>query len=201
MNTIAENFEQWQSELEELQKSVKKDLQEIQRCKMEVQSMKNNLTDTLGELKELSRGKFIRDDNRIILSAPEIIIGNVDNDGVLYNMPSRIVVRGNEVSLEATGLGGMLGGSVVTRASHIRNIAEDPGKDGNEHAVLPMSEVVSQGRSVSLISEDASGVFTRPACASITGVELSSETGIAMSATQSNTKSTPSGKLVDVYLL
>ena len=187
MNTIAENFEQWQSELEELQKSVKKDLQEIQRCKMEVQSMKNNLTDTLGELKELSRGKFIRDDNRIILSAPEIIIGNVDNDGVLYNMPSRIVVRGNEVSLEATGLGGMLGGSVVTRASHIRNIAEDPGKDGNEHAVLPMSEVVSQGRSVSLISEDASGVFTRPACASITGVELSSETGIAMSATQSNT--------------
>lgn len=187
MNTIAENFEQWQSELEELQKSVKKDLQEIQRCKMEVQSMKNNLTDTLGELKELSRGKFIRDDNRIILSAPEIIIGNVDNDGVLYNMPSRIVVRGNEVNLEATGLGGMLGGSVVTRASHIRNIAEDPGKDGNEHAVLPMSEVVSQGRSVSLISEDATGVFTRPACASITGVELSSETGIAMSATQSNT--------------
>lgn len=187
MNTIAENFEQWQSELEELQKSVKKDLQEIQRCKMEVQSMKNNLTDTLGELKELSRGKFIRDDNRIILSAPEIIIGNVDNDGVLYNMPSRIVIRGNEVNLEATGLGGMLGGSVVTRASHIRNIAEDPGKDGNEHAVLPMSEVVSQGRSVSLISEDATGVFTRPACASITGVELSSETGIAMSATQSNT--------------
>jgi hypothetical protein len=84
MNTIAENFEQWQSELEELQKSVKKDLQEIQRCKMEVQSMKNNLTDTLGELKELSRGKFIRDDNRIILSAPEIIIGNVDNDGNLH---------------------------------------------------------------------------------------------------------------------
>ncbi len=187
MSTIAENFEQWQSELEELQKSVKKDLQEIQRCKMEVQSMKNNLTDTLGELKELSRGKFIRDDNRIILSAPEIIIGNVDNDGVLYNMPSRIVVRGNDVNLEASGLGGMLGGSVVTRASHIRNIAEDPGKDGNEHAVLPMSEVVSQGRSVSLISEDATGVFTRPACASITGVELSSETGIAMSATQSNT--------------
>jgi peptidoglycan hydrolase CwlO-like protein len=51
MNTIAENFENWQSELEELQKNVKKDLEEIKRCKMEVQSMKNNLTDTLGELK------------------------------------------------------------------------------------------------------------------------------------------------------
>lgn len=186
MNTIAENFENWQSELEELYKNVKKDLEEIKRCKMEVQSMKNNLTDTLGELKELSRGKFIRDENRIILSAPEIIIGNVDKDGVLYNMPSHIVVRGNDVNLEASGLGGFLGGTVTTRASQIRNIAEDPGKDGTEHAVLPISEVVSQGRSVSLISEDAKGVFTRSACGGITGVELSSETGIAMSATLSN---------------
>lgn len=186
MNTIAENFEKWQSELEELQKSVKKDLEEIKRCKTEVQSMKNNLTDTLGELKELTSGKYIRDEHRIILSAPEIIIGNVDKDGVLYNMPSHIVVRGNDVNLEASGLGGFLGGTVTTRASQIRNIAEDPGKDGTEHAVLPISEVVSQGRSVSLISEDAKGVFTRSACGGITGVELSSETGIAMSATLSN---------------
>ena len=187
MNTIAENFEKWQSELEELQKNVKKDLEEIKRCKTEVQSMKNNLTDTLGEIKELTCGKYIRDDHRIILSAPEIIIGNVDKDGVLYNMPSHIVVRGNDVNLEATGLGSFLGGSVTTRASHIRSIAEDPGKDGNEHAVLPISEVVCQARSVALISEETQGVFTRPACGGITGVELSSETGIAMNATLSNT--------------
>jgi hypothetical protein len=184
--TTIENFEKWQSELEELQKSVKKDLEEIKRCKTEVQSMKNNLTDTLGELKELTCGKYIRDEHRIILSAPEIIIGNVDKDGVLYNMPSHIVVRGNDVNLEASGLGGLLGGSVTTRAAQIRNIAEDPGKDGNEHAVLPFSEVVSQARSVSLISEDAKGVFTRAASAAITGIELDSETGIAMSATISN---------------
>ena len=184
--TTIENFEKWQSELEELQKSVKKDLEEIKRCKTEVQSMKNNLTDTLGELKELTCGKYIRDEHRIILSAPEIIIGNVDKDGVLYNMPSHIVVRGNDVNLEASGLGSLLGGSVTTRAAQIRNIAEDPGKDGNEHAVLPFSEVVSQARSVSLISEDAKGVFTRPASAAITGIELDSETGIAMSATISN---------------
>ena len=186
MNTIAENFEKWQSELEELQKSVKKDLEEIKRCKTEVQSMKNNLTDTLGELKELTSGKYIRDEHRIILSAPEIIIGNVDKDGVLYNMPSHIVVRGNDVNLEASGLGSLLGGCVTTRAAQIRNIAEDPGKDGNEHAVLSFSQVVSQARSVSLISEDAKGVFTRPASAAITGIELDSETGIAMSATISN---------------
>ena len=186
MSTIAENFEKWQSKLEELQKNVHKDLEEIKRCKTEVQSMKNNLTDTLGELKELTCGKYIRDEHRIILSAPEIIIGNVDKDGVLYNMPSHIVVRGNDVNIEASGLGGLLGGSITTRAAQIRNIAEDPGKDGTEHAVLPFSEVVSQARSVSLISEDAQGVFTRAASAAITGIELDSETGIAMSATISN---------------
>ena len=186
MNTIAENFEKWQSELEELQKSVKKDLEDIKHCKTEVQSMKNNLTDTLGELKELSRGKYIRDEHRIILSAPEIIIGNVDKDGVLYNMPSHIVVRGNDVNLEASGVGSFLGGTVTTRAAQIRSIAEDPGKDGTEHVVLPFSEVVAQARSVSLISEDAKGVFTRPACGGITGVEVSSETGISMNATLSN---------------
>jgi hypothetical protein len=101
-------------------------------------------------------------------------------------MPSHIVVRGNDVNLEASGLGGLLGGSVTTRASQIRHIAEDPGKDGTEHAVLPFSEVVSQAKSVALISEDTQGVFTRPASAAITGIELHSETGIAMSATLSS---------------
>ena len=160
MSTTIENFEKWQSELEELQKSVKKDLEEIKRCKTEVQSMKNNLTDTLGELKELTCGKYIRDEHRIILSAPEIIIGNVDKDGVLYNMPSHIVVRGNDVNLEASGLGSLLGGSVTTRAAQIRNIAEDPGKDGNEHAVLPFYSTIAKFATVRLTCIFAPCIFS-----------------------------------------
>lgn len=186
MKTVANNFENWQSELEKLQKSVEKDLKEIRRCKAEVQSMKNNLVDVLGEIKELSHGKYIRDDYRIVLSAPEIIIGNVDKDGVLWNMPSNVVVRANQVNLEGAGLDDTIGGQVTTRASRIHSIAEDPGKDGTEKAVLPVSEIVSQAKSVTLRSEDAEGVFATPAYGAITGIELDSETGIILDATLGN---------------
>lgn len=186
MKAIEKSFEDWQKELEELQKSVKKDLLDIRRCKMEVQSMKDDLTEALDEMKELSNGKYIRDNNQIILSAPRILIGNVDKDGILWNMPSEVVVRANDVNIEGVGLDEAFGGKVTTRASRIHSIAEDPGKDGTERAVLPVSEIVSQAKSVALRSEDVEGVFITPACGGITGIELNSETGIILNATLSN---------------
>ena len=186
MKAIEKSFEDWQKELEEQQKSVKKDLLDIRRCKMEVQSMKDDLTEALDEMKELSNGKYIRDNNQIILSAPRILIGNVDKDGILWNMPSEVVVRANDVNIEGVGLDEAFGGKVTTRASRIHSIAEDPGKDGTERAVLPVSEIVSQAKSVALRSEDVEGVFTTPACGGITGIELNSETGIILNATLSN---------------
>ena len=78
------------------------------------------------------------------------------------------------------------GGQVTTRASRIHFIAEDPGKDGTEKAVLPISEIVSQAKSITLRSEDAEGVFATPAYGGITGIELDSETGIILDATLGN---------------
>ena len=186
MKTIAKRFEQWQSELENLQKSVKKDLQDMHRCKMEIQAIKNDLTGALEEVRELSVGQYIRDNHQIILSAPRIIIGNVDKDGVLCNMPSEVIVRANEVNLEGVGLNDTTGGQVTTRASRIHSIAEDPGKDGIEKTVLPVSEIVSQAKSVTLRSENVEGVFTAPSCGGIAGIELDSDTGIILNATLSN---------------
>ncbi|MDO4755647.1 MAG: hypothetical protein Q4A54_04830, partial [Parabacteroides sp.] len=151
-----------------------------------VQGMKKQLTEMLGEVSEMSYGKYIRDENRIVLSAPEIIIGNVDREGVLWNMPSNVVIRANEVNLEGVGVGEVAGGKVTTRAASIRSIAEDPGKDGTEKAVLPVSEIVSQAKSITLNSEDVEGVFTSPAYGFTTGIELRSETGIGLNATLSN---------------
>ena len=125
---------------------------------------------------------MLRNGNRIVLSAPEIIIGNVDNYGVLFNAPSRIVVRGNEVSFEGVGSGG----NITTRASSIHSIAEDPGQDGLEHVVQPISEIVSQAKAVSLRTEDVEGVFLSSPHASMQGIELRSETGIGIHAVVSN---------------
>lgn len=183
MKTIYQQFELWESELSKFQNSVKKELEDIRRCKREVQHLKRDIQEELETMTRLSYGKYIRDNHRIILSAPEIIIGDVDKNGVLNNIPSRVVVRGNQVSLEGTG---DMGGGVTTRASRIHFIAEDPGKDGVESVVMPVSEIVSQAKSVALCTEDAEGVFTTLPCASMPGIQLDSETGILLNATESN---------------
>lgn len=185
MKTTAYNFENLQSALEKLQDNVKKELAEIRESKREVQKMKRELSYLIEDIPQMSKGKYIRDDNRIILSAPEIIIGNVDRDGVLWNAASRVVIRGNDVNLEASSPSAD-GGTITSRASSIRSIAEDPGRDGTEHVVYGVSEVVSQARSILLCTEQAGEIFTLPPYAGMQGIELKSESGVSISAQQSN---------------
>ena len=185
MKTTAYNFENLQSALEKLQDNVKKELAEIRESKSEVQKMKRELSYLIEDIPQMSKGKYIRDDNRIILSAPEIIIGNVDRDGVLWNAASRVVIRGNDVNLEASSPSAG-GGTITSRASSIRSIAEDPGRDGTEHVVYGVSEVVSQARSILLCTEQAGEIFTQPPYAGMQGIELKSESGVSISAQQSN---------------
>ena len=104
MKTIAHRFELWQKELEDLRGKVKNEVETLRHCKQEVQAMKQELIDAMGEVKNMSYGKYLRDEHRIILSAPEIVIGNIDRDGVLWNSPGRVVLRSNDISLESTGI-------------------------------------------------------------------------------------------------
>ena len=99
MRTIAEQFKYWQEALDDFQKNVEKDLDEIRRYKSEVQQMKIDLID------HLEKGRYIRDDQRVIISAPEIIIGNVDKSGMLCGSSSKIILRGTDISLDGVGAG------------------------------------------------------------------------------------------------
>ena len=143
-------FKDWQDRLSEFESSVKKDLDEIRKCKAEMQQMKLELTG-------MKKGRVISDDERLILSAPEIIIGHVDEGGMLKEgCASHIIVRGTQVDVHGIGEGGQ----VDMRAPSIRQIAEDPGSDGRERVVYSHSEVVSQARNITLQSNDAEGVFS-----------------------------------------
>ena len=175
MKSIAFQFEQWQTALESFQKNVEKDLEEIRKCKSEVQQMKVDILD------QMNQGQYIQDESRIILSAPEIIIGNVDKSGVLKG-PSRVTVRANNIQLEGVGLGADIGGSITNRASSIRNIAEDPGCDGMEKVVHPTSEIVSQAKCIVLQGERADGVFPSPAGSGIPGIQLNTDAYIELNA-------------------
>ena len=179
MRTIAEQFKYWQEALDDFQKNVEKDLDEIRRYKSEVQQMKIDLID------HLEKGRYIRDDQRVIISAPEIIIGNVDKSGMLCGSSSKIILRGTDISLDGVGAGASGVGSIVCRASSIRQIAVDPGIDGQENVAKDISEIVSQARNITIRSEkQANDVFTSYGLAGNDGgITLYSDGQISLNAT------------------
>ena len=166
-------FKDWEKKMSAFESSVEKDLVEIRKCKADMQEMRRQMHE------EINGSYYVRDLNRIILSAPEIILGNVDQDGVLYNgAVSKIVLRGTQVDLQASGDGSR----VETRAASIRQIAENPGTDGHEHVVGAVSEVISQARSIVIQSDDADGAFPVPATPTGCGLRIHADNQLEISA-------------------
>lgn len=164
-------FGDWMDAVQKLQDSVDKSIYEIHAAKAEMQDLRNDVYEMLAE------GQYIRDNRRLILSAPEVIIGNVDKTGEIISdgNSSVVVVRGNRVSLQGTtpegdDLGYM--GTVETLAPRIINSAVDPGIDGNEGAVMPVSQVITQARNIVLHSSDGDGVFNTSADEGFSGSVL-----------------------------
>lgn len=180
MNILLAQFENWQTALEDFQKNIEKELEEIRQHKAEVRQMKIDLINHLGQ------GRYVRDENRIIISAPEIIIGDTDKSGMLQNGSSRVIIRANNINLEGVGSGATDTGSIISRAASIRQIAVDPGIDGTESVVKPTSEIVSQARNLTLRSDDAEGFFSSSAPSAGTGIHLSSNSMVSIDATKSS---------------
>ena len=178
MNALLEQFTNWQIALEDFQKNIEKDLEEIRKHKTEVQQMKIELID------HLDRGRYIRDENRIIISAPEIIIGNIDKSGLLQNGYSKVIIRANDIGLEGVGSGATTCGNIVSRAASIQQIAVDPGIDGTESVVKPTSEIISQARCVTLRSEAANDYFPSGAPRGGEGILLSADSMVNIEATK-----------------
>ena len=144
-------FNEWQKTLDEFRQSVQKDLEEIHKQKAQVQQMKTDI------FNKIDAGKYYRDDQRIVISAPEIIIGNVDYSGDLLGCKGKVVIKGSEVDLEGAGSNG----AIISRAPSIRQIAVDPGTDGLENIVSGKSEIVQQACDIVLQSDDAKDVFSQ----------------------------------------
>ena len=170
-------FKDWQDRLSKFESSVKKDLAEIRQCKADIQQMKL-------EMASEQKGRFISDDQRLILSAPEIIIGHVDQGGTLLEgKGSVVVVRGTQVGVHGIGEGGQ----VDIKASCIRQTAEDPGSDGREHVVYSGSRIMSQARNITLQSNDAKGLFSEvPGTTGGSGILIHSDAELRVEAAVSS---------------
>ena len=169
-------FSDWKSILQDFKDSVEKDLDEIRTQKAEIQQIKHEI------FTRLAQGQYIHDDHRIVLSAPEIIIGNVDSTGMLWSESgSTITFRGNAVNLECSGVAGY----VKSRATNIAQIAVDPGTDGLEDVVHPGSSVVSQARNIVIQSNDCDGCFSQSPVGIGCGVKIHADGQMEIDASKS----------------
>lgn len=168
-------LDDWKKVLDDFQNSVSKDLDEIHKQKAEIEQIK------LEMFNRLESCKYIRDEKRLVLSAPEIIIGNVNKDGMLNGDGGAVIVKGTSVMLDGVGKEG----SIVSRAATIQQTAVDPGMDGLEAVVYPHSSVLSQARNIVLQSNDSKDAFSQHPAHSKSGVIIHSDTTMQIEAAAS----------------
>ena len=166
-------FDDWKELLENFQSSVEKDLEEIHQQKAEVQQIKADI------FSRLDAGLYYRDPECITISAPKVVIGNVDKDGALLGDVGEVIIKGHGVALEGVGEAGQ----VITRSPSIRQVAVDPGIDGFENVVCGTSEVVTQATSIVLHSSDAKDAFSAsPASAGQGGIRIHADKTLNLEA-------------------
>ena len=171
----------WKKEVFDFKGKVNDALDEIHKCKQQIAALKAELVD------ESTGGQYIRDNECIILSAPKIIIGNVEKSGELKG-GGEIIIRGGKLGIDGVGSGG----SINLRANAISQIAVDPGIDGKEAVVYENSSIISQARSILIdskspvIDAQKKGTFLSPKATE--GITISAEKGITVAATVGNTK-------------
>ena len=176
-------FSDWKDLIQEFVSKVDGTLEQVNEVKMKVEGMKVDI------LNEIANGQYIRDPQRIIISAPEIIIGDVDNSGNLLSQAGTVIVNGSALKLNGAGVGG----KIEMRAPFIDQKAVDPGIDGKQAIVYEGSQISSQARSIVLDSKspehDAGkkGIFL-PMSGGANGVFINAETNIEIGATKSKVK-------------
>ena len=149
---MAYSLDDWKAILDNFQQSVEKDLEEIHQQKAEVQQIKTDIFNSMNS------GLFYRDNDRIVISAPEIIIGNVDKSGTLQGGGmGKVYIKGSAVAIEGVGETGQ----IVSRAPSISHIAVDPGVDGMENVVCDTSQIISQACDIRLHSSNAKNAFSQ----------------------------------------
>ncbi len=169
-------YQRWLTKMNNFKASIDKELDEIRRCKAEMQQIRKEISN------EFEAGYYKRDDKRIVISAPEIIIGNVLKDGSLIsNEPSKVIIRSNNICQEGVGTA-LRSGSITNKATQIKNICVDAGMDGLEAVVSDESLFSVQARGIALQSESTDGTFVDTPYAKKGEIKLQADEHVTIAA-------------------
>ena len=172
-------FKKWEEKIEGLQTDDFKKgvLSAIRKLKQEIYDLK---VDHYNQ----QQGRVIHDDRRIILSAPEIIIGDVNLGGILNgNGGSKVTIRSNDVELQGVGDTG----KIDMRAPIIAQTGENAGVDGNEHVVGDVSQVSAHAGNITLQSDVVEKDGALPSLDPKSGIRLKSDHTMELLSTTSKT--------------
>ncbi len=117
-------------------------LNEVHSAKLDVMALRDELVSLI------DTGQYIHDNHRIIISAPEIIIGNVNKQGILKE-GGRVIIKGSDMQIHGVGDDGI----VSVKAPIIEQTAVNPGIDGEEEVVCDASRIVTLARDICIDSQ------------------------------------------------
>lgn len=144
---MAGKYEETLKILQDYKDCVEKDLAEIRRCKSDMEKLKDEL------IKQFGDGLYVRDDKCIILSAPEIIIGDVNRDGTPRNTNSKVIVRTDTLTNEVDS-------NIKNKARRVEYICSSPNPISNSLRATPVSSFFTvQAEAITLLCEKTSGTF------------------------------------------
>lgn len=152
---------------------------ELNECKQEMRQMKADIMNRIND------GQYLWDSKRIVISAPEIIIGNVTKNGELID-GGKVLIVGNTIGVNGAGPAG----SIIVKAPAISQIAVNPGNDGTTDIVEPISTITNIARNIHIDSQspktaEGYGATFIPT-GSHNGVSILSDSNIHIAATQSH---------------
>ena len=172
-------LDEWIEVAEDFKKCVDKMLDEVHSAKQDMMSLRNEILDMIDS------GQYIRDEHRIIISAPEIIIGNVNKHGIL-NEGGSVIIKGTDTQLHGVGDEGV----IKILSPIIEQKAINPGIDGEEEVVGYASRITSVAREICLdsqnpLSDDDRGCFFLPPEYE-NGITISAEEEVTVAAAKKN---------------
>lgn len=170
---MSQIFDDWKDALSKFKSSIEKDITELRKQKAEICQIRDHINS------ELSTGKIFRDDDRIIISAPEIIIGNIDNTGELLPYgESKVIVKGRSVNIDGVSESG----NINLRAPIINQKAINPGSDGVEEVVESISMITSQAKAIMLQANKEDDVFISPNAGENGGIFIHADSNVVVEA-------------------
>lgn len=191
MITSIDEFEELKKAIDDLKSQAVDNILAVNEAKMAVVNKVAEVAQTF------QKGKYIESPERIIISSPDIVIGNVDRWGIA-KPGGTVTLRASEINIEGTSSGSM-GGNVKIQAPIIHQYASDPGCEGNGESVGYGSEILLHAAGIGLQADNigTKNVLSKHPSLPVSGwVSISTDEGVAIAKASHNNRAEDEGGML-----